>query len=841
MDNRLNLLNQGIYMAPDAGQRPAQASSSAGQRDGAGTRRQETVASAASYDPSGSHALIDILRVYYEFGPMVCGLVNLIDFIPRFYSSAPPPPTTTGDTDPGQPGATGPSSAPVGAANEAGRASRQDSHQHEHQDAPCGRPPSVGGQKIAATESLTRLIRRSLSWFEAERKRILAEPPVSRAAQQQATTSAGASLEPVAGADTALNLKVCNLQVHHKIMLKAELVQVTPNNALDRIKTRLMVHKRPNGGTPIVCAECDTSTASHQFHELCSHLVDLSQPYELKFVRLAYVVPVYNKYLSVCLVSPLRARPKPSNQVGSASASALAPSQDAASPVASANELLSTTGSSRSSSSSSCSSSASCSRAHSPVEWSAATGRRAGASQSDEPSELKSSPSDDGDGLGEDSDLKMVEQLLARESAEERSKQAALAIVGETNQLHRAHEEAHQLQLNDDSLNDSPIGQLTYRLFAPCQLVNSSSCFSINPVNSSSPLSRRGSVNLNGTGISSENAHPSSLLSPLGASPSQAGANEHHHYPGLGHQQHQIISFGAFFPALSHDVLADSCGPSSPGKQSQHQAPSSANSRFTTNEFEPVEAIRRRMEVYVTTNSMKIIAGETLIVNLSDALSCLSTAIEQTVVRASFAQRAPSTWVSVYVLYAAVDEPQLPNQLLEQRMVREKLAQISEQEEGANTNQKQDAGEGAADNMVPVFDDDFKCMDPKEPEANNSVQQRRPRPDSISEQEEQTKSGITIEIEPGESSLTLYNSAYDRTVALPTQPDNHLSHYLEPNEFLSSQTDCLWLDENDLIEDQQGLHFGPSPSRSSRKSRREARKASKSKKNRHEDSQCSIM
>lgn len=393
-------------------------------------------------------------------------------------------------------------------------------------------------------------------------------------------------------------------------------------------------------------------------------------------------------------------------------------------------------------------------------------------------------------------------EMDTRGADEEFTKQAALEIVRGTNSRHQTDEEAHQMGLGDDKLNDSHIGQLTYRLFAPCQLVNSSSCFSINPVNSSSPLARRGSMDLNGSRISSENAHPSTSL--LGSSSNQ-----------YSEAQQIVTSFGAFFPALSHEMVAGS-------SESTSKAQSASGSRFTTNEFEPVEAIRRRMEVYVTTNSMKVIAGETLIVNLSDIFSCLSTAIEQTVVGVSFSMQAkPTTWVNVYVLYAAVEEPQLPGQLLAQQRLQE-LALIEEgQEEEARPSSEQ---------LEKIFDDDFEG---NARASNTEQQQQQPQQQQVA-----TTSAIKIEQNPVDSTLTLYNSAYDRTVALPTQPENHLDN-LDPIDFLGSDTDCLWMNEADLLEAQLKQYQHVDHRRADRKKLRAARRAGKGRS--HEDSQCSIM
>lgn len=790
-------------------------------------------AQATPASPCGdSQMLIDILRVYYEFGPMVCGLVNLIDFIPRFYSSASSSSSRVV-----------PNEQPV------------DEQAGEQQDAAGGeqhdqeRAIVCGDKKIAATESLTRLIRRSLTWFEAERKRILAE-----------STSEPSTSKPVAASVAPVNLKACNVQVHHKIMLKNDLIQVNAANALEKIDTRSMAHERPRDAC-IACAQCCTSTATTPVHEWCLDLIDLSQAYELKFVRLAYVVPVNSKYSaqlrSIGPARPLRTRPEA--QVAASSATAepelLIDHQE--------DEQTSSSGSSSTSTSSSASSSSS-STASSPDT----SGQRKH-SESNTDNEAKSdhNQEEEDDELSED-DLKIVEELLAKENAEECNKQAALAMINETNEKHKTSEQAHQLSQDDDGLNDAPIGQLSYRLFAPCQLVNSSSCFAINPVNSSNPLARRGSVDLNGGGLSSENAHPSSLLlGPNHANSEQHHHSDHHHQ----HHSHQVISFGALFSSKLNDISHDSSN-SSHGRQAATGAGQSSSSngsggsatgaKFTTNEFESVEAIRRRMEIYVTTNSMKVIAGETLIVNLSDVLSCLSTAIEQTVIKASFIHRAaPSTWVSVYVLYAAVDEP--PSQLLEHQKHRERLAQISETDEcsgqdgGDNETSREDTKKAdPVDEMVPMFEDDFK-LDPARKQAEEPPKQQvqpdepskeQNKSDRSGEQEASQEGSIRIEQNPVDSSLTLYNSAYDRTVPLPTQPDNHLGHFVEPNEFLGSQSDYTWLDGDELLEAQQKLHLQRGDLLMAGKAsvgRRKGRKSSKVKSSKrsagHVDSGCSIM
>lgn len=812
------------------------------------------------------HTLIDILRVYYEFGPMVCGLVNLIDFVPKFYSTKPNSVASQSNNE-----ATASSSAsgretPDQSSNTAAGG------EHSADSKPNSRPT----EKIAPTESLTRLIRYSLAWFESERKRILDETsggskhyaklidddqPV-----QPSTSGSSSSTKPV-------NLRVCNLQVYQKTFLKNQLVHVNPTNALEIVNTRSMVHERAASGPAIVCGQCSISTSNDPVQNWCQHVHQLSQPYNLKFVRLAYVVPVYNRYaLSICSLRPsLRVSSKRESGKHDSLLKSQ-PGNEINNDEQAHDELE------RLTSSSSSSESEASSEYSSPF---LITNKHNDSSSSNKQSELfqkkpitssddcevgKASFSNSGDqssSMADSSfelDRKTVEHLLDGKE-EELTKKAALNIVYGTNSRHRQDEELNQLNQNDNGLNDSPIGQLTYRLFAPCQLVNSSSCFSINPVNSSSPLARRGSVDLNGSGISSENAQPSTYL--LGA---QQGGSSTATEP-----QQVVTSFGAFFPALSSDIAMSSGGLGGSGSggnsligapnidssnfsnnssnKSSNQPPTGA-SRFTTNEFESVDAIKRRMEIYVTTNSMKVIAGETLIVNLSDVLSCLSTAIEQTCAKASFGQRRSTSWVSVYILYAAVEEPQLPNQLLAQQKLRG-LTLIDESVEENDTNEQRSKEEkqqqlgldNKGETTKNLFDDDFTGSFDNKVSDSEEIRDKELKVTTKTQQQQQvpaiTTSGsqtIRVEQNPYDSSLTLYNSAYDRTVALPTQPDNHL----DISEPFECQTDCLWLNENDVIETLVDQMAQPDSELESSRKRRKKKKKKKSKKQ-HEDSQCSIM
>lgn len=831
------------------------------------------------------HTLIDILRVYYEFGPMVCGLVNLIDFVPKFYFTKPNSASA----------ATQSNEAPISSTS-----GRETPEQNAFGECSGSDSKPRVTEKIAPTESLTRLIRRSLAWFESERKRTIAETGCGNNPQQQLIEDD--SIQPIqystAGSSTLkpVNLRVCNLQVYQKTILKNQLIQINPTNALQSIDTRCMVHKSVAYGPAVVCQQCPNSSSDDPVQNWCQHVHQLSQPYHLKFVRLAYVVPVYNRYaLSICsLKSPLRINNK-GDQNNLRLQQNSRTKQDAENQ-SKTNEPIEVSSSSSSSSDSEDASSEYSSpfllstKQHKTKQTAALTAEQHaqkmqsnydtdGAAKMVPLADKEEEEADQSSSMADSSielDRKTVEHLLDGKE-EELTKKAALDIVNSTNVRHKQDEEANQLNTqNDNGLNDSPIGQLTYRLFAPCQLVNSSSCFSINPVNSSSPLARRGSVDLNGSGISSENAQPSTYL--LG---NQSAASE---------MQQVVTSFGAFFPALSHDIAAISgvnngnsgCqfggNVSSSGihssiesaslnnsnsnkSSSTGQAPTSGNSRFTTNEFESVEAIRRRMEIYVTTNSMKVIAGETLIVNLSDVLSCLSTAIEQTVSRASFGQRRSTSWVSVYILYAAVEEPQLPDQLLAQQKLRgltlidecteENENENHHEQNSNNKHQLRDDLVGSPSKIDSLFDDDFKgSFDNNVTENDGTGDQSDEKAIKKSQQEATTSTTATtatttaatsgqirVEQNPNDSSLTLYNSAYDRTVALPTQPDNHL----DISEPFECQTDCLWLNENDVIEAlvDQMAHQAPDNELESRK-RRKKKKKKKSKKQ-HEDSQCSIM
>ena len=779
------------------------------------------------------HSLIDILRVYFEYGPLACSLVNMIDFVPRFYSLAAA--AQTQQEQVGGQTVTAEQAAAAAASAQEEAAGRAEQSKTGGDATSCAPPPQPSPTpKIAATESLTRLIRRSLAWFEAECARVLAET-----AQEAAPAQLQAQPPP------AVNLRACNLQVFHKTLSKAQLVKAAPGRVHEVVRTREMAHEGlyDSRDAPLECAECQISSWTHQPSDWCEHLVELSQPHELKFVRLAYVVPVHDETSAAGKATGggganlLERYAALSSRAAVNSAVLLAsrtPQTGAAeSPADSSSE-------SSSSSSSSWTESSSKSRA-SPELAAGGPEAAAQAQQQPEDEEAKDSQSDSSEGDADGELQQRQKRKPERESRCEHLMQFALSIVEQTNKRLRQHELELQ-QLSSDELNDSPIGQLTYRLFAPCQLVNSSSCFAINPVNSSSPLARRGSVDLNGAGLSSENARPSQTLLSAAESTCELSAPS----AGGGGTEPQTVSFGAFFPTLSTHNLLDrqpagaALNTTAPSRHAGYNLQPAAGSRYTTNEFEPIDAIRRRMEIYVTTNSMKVIAGETLTVNLNDSLSCLSTAIEQTVVRASFAQSAPTTWVSVYVLYAAIGE--LPGELLERQRSQVRLAQIAEE---------LDAEACAADEQqveAPVFDDNFEV------EARRQVETpAKQATGGEADRETPTKatatasSGGAADEESGsirierhathDSTLALYNSAYERTVALPTQPDNHLTNYLEPVEMVQGSSECLWLDESELIEAQQKRLL--SKKRKFAKEKRPAERGRQQRRNK--DSQCSLI
>lgn len=917
MDSRLNILNQNTYSIP--------------------IQSQQTNNNKIAETLLEGHCLIDILRVYYEFGPMMCGLVNIIDFLPRFYS-----PTTT-------------LSNVVNTATDSGGATSTSPIQGEGASLPPSTPDTaysdceqrVRTEKIPTTESLTRLIRRSLGWFESERKRILDETGNNQQQQHYHIIIDDNSEEPSEKVQSdgeskiiqdqqysgnltnnnAVNLKVCNLQVHQKTLLKGQLIQINPSNIRQIINTRTMAHERCDLNqlfAPIIstrnnatsCAQClnilanNNNINNNNFIHLtneqlqacllrCPHLYEFGQAYQVKFIRLAYIVPVYNKY-AIRSLWPKAAHHSDSS-IGSNSKNTTnklkrhetkmnnnqtttppAPSSTPTSTQLDKNLLTDTNCNDLLGEKNSNDNNDSIENFElddSDISETAST------------SDTSSSSSSVG---FED---KIVKGILLADGKEE--EWAALKIVNSTNERHQRDEEAHQLnegagdtsmlnkstsvsnnsQATSDhkSIEGSLIGQLTYRLFAPCQLVSSSSCFSINPINPSNPLARRGSVDLNGSGTNADNQSPI-----ITATTSTSSLLKYDNNNCNSQQQPIVTSFGAFFPALTHDPIqsfSNSVASNFFSTENHHHlqqanannnnnTSSSSNKHYTNNEFELVEAIRRRMEIYVTTNSMKVIAGETLIVNLSDSLSCLSTAIEQTIVRASFAhQRATSTWVSVYILYAAVDEPQLPSQLLAQQKLRE-LSLISEEQEGEpeeeTVKENKDNSAGGQDNIDDIFDDDFE----NKHISNNSKQRQLSTSNNnttsigetcnLTENKIKTSSssegvntklnvtttsdGIRIEQNPIDSSLTLYNSAYDRTVALPTQPDNNMSSMLEPIEFVGSQVDSMWLNENDLIEAQYNQHLLISDSKNQRQKKLKKKFSKKVNNKRHrEDSQCSIM
>lgn len=717
LDSRINLLNQYTYnVTPIAGQQ----------------QQPEGAPIAFGQVPRGQ-VLIDILRVYYEFGPIVCGLVNLIDFIPRFYS-------------------------PTQLVSE----SRQTDEKEVQLDEPttggyeglaCAATPeelSCSELKPFASESLTRLIRRSLAWFEEERKQILEVAPKCDAERLVSDVDAAIQEQPEDPPNQMrLELKLCSLQIHHKTLLRGQLAKINSSNILDIIQTRLMVHERRSAVTRPLnkCSE--------------SQIGCLSEPYDVKFVRLAYVIPIYDKTMQITIP------PFPSVATSH---------QSARSSQASLN-LDSLDGDSQGRLSSRCESLCSI-----PSNFDLQF----------EPD----SPAPDAVSLDEEvlSAVNDKQDIYDGGSSiiDSSSRESALEIIQMTNERHMRDELAHQAKLTDDKLNDCPIGQLTYRLFAPCQLVNSSSCFAINPMNSSSPLARRGSVDLNTSGsLSSENAHPSNLfLSGIGASSitNIVGSSK-------DETSGPFKSFSALFPMLSPDVITGADGPSKACSTNDK----AGQSRFTSNEFEPVEAIRRRMEIYVTTNSMKVVAGETLVVNLSDNLSCLSTAIEQTVVKASFVRTLPTTWVSIYILYAAVEEPHLPSQLLAQQRMRE-LSLIAEESEQDSTLKD---GSKTADSQE-IQDADLSSSLP----AN-----------------------IRIERNPIDSSLTIYNSAYDRTLALPSRPENNTS-YFDPSDFIDSYQDDLFELNEKETEDRLIK---------SNRDRRKRSKVGSLRARQADESQCSII
>lgn len=734
---------------------------------------------------NGKYHLIDIIRVYYEFGPMLCGLVNVIDFVPKFYSS---PIVDCG----------GDQTAGFCASSDAGAgAGSEDSQQDNNEQSLL--IWFMNQTKIPNSESLTRLIRRSMGWFDQERKRILNETS-SRNKDENDDGTAHSD---------AVNLKVCNLQVHHKILPKSQLIQLNVNNVFELINTRAMAHERVE--TALDCSFCQRTFERPNMESAklwCPHLIDLNQVYRVKFVRLAYIVPVYNKYAIKSLW------PAPASRMPSNKDQAVAENQG---DTAKDPDYATST---------------------SPSQTSEDEGSPSSSSTS------SSSSSDQQEGSDEEGE--------EEEEAEGWAKRDALLIVSETNKRHSEDESAHQLSeptaSADQPIVNPLIGQLTYRLFAPCQLVNSSSCFAINPVNSSSPLARRGSVDLNSSGNS--NVVAAETLDTMMASQSSLSTlttsgklsnHQHHHDPSsashvLDTTQQMVSSFGAFFPALSHDLMRSSPGPSNLDSnivmgasgslmKSEQQTPSKSGGLKISNQFESIETIKRRMEIYVTTNSMKVLAGETIFINLSDDLSCLSTAIEQSIVRA----QTSATWVAVFVLYAAVDEPHLPGQLLAQQKMRE-LTLINEESEDCPASD--DAT--TTQDINQLFDNDFKGNLKLTEEASQSVSKQQEQ-QQAAEQDMNEIGGVSS------ADITVYNSAYDRTVALPTEPENTESNrnlndfplnFLVRDQKLTNG--AIKFDENDLND---AFKFEKKFLRRKRESSRRLKR----RESRHRDSQCSII
>lgn len=710
---------------------------------------------------SKSGCLIDILRVYFEIGPVVCGLINLIDFVPRFYSPTQiisvPKSEGLGQDE----AETILQPTPVDATSESVDLDCDD----ECDDKNCNE------LKPFASESLTRLIRRSLAWFEEERKLISEK---SLQVQENTTntdnvaiyesdidavksaTSTTEHQEDQLNSQLRLKLKLCNLQVHHKTVYRAQLVRMTPDNIFDTVQSRIMIHEKKS---PIVCPsnKCSESQIAH-----------LSEPFDLKFVRLAYVIPIFEgKSLRDILPCPSPTITIKKHRDPSLSTCSHESLKGDSEKVQSQDRVQS-----RSDSYSSIAS---------DLDLLYGNDSRV--------SESCPSVSQDDEMSRRNSDDLFMDGL---DTVSEPLKSAALEILRATNERHKNDEMAHQAKINDDKFNDTPVGQLTYRLFAPCQLVNSSSCFAINPVNSSSPLARRGSVDLNSACLSSESAHPSTLFLAGASSTTNITSPSSSKDDSFG-----LKSFSALFPLLSPDNMpTDNNTTNTKTYQANDK---SGSNKFTSNEFEPVDAIKRRMEVYVTTNSMKVISGETIIVNLSDNLSCLSTAIGQTVVKSSFARKVPTTWVSVYILYTAVDEPLLPESLLAQHRIRE-LSLIAE-ESDSETLSKSEA-------KINSEDDKSKT---KGVATSNSV--------LIADSNRSEKRVL-------ESSLLAYNSAYDRTVALPYPPENH-SSFFDPSEFLDSYFEDIQqtTDAQTDLMDSQLL-----------KSSRNRKRRSK-----HDENQCSLI
>lgn len=979
---------------------------------------------------------------------MVCGLVNLIDFVPRFYS----PTESCNNTD----DCTTQNDDDDDDENEANNEHNDNDNEKNNLDNGVQQvsqngtsetidEPSddlgldldmsiIGNRKSFASESLTRLIRRSLAWFEDESRRVLeASPAAPNANIEQQTNATKVTITTKDGITTFTNngnllsegfiddfessddhhlkLRLCNLQVHHKTFLKGELYKINASNILNILQTRTMIHQSK---APLI----NKFSKLNQLRK-SSLGTELSQPYDVKFVRLAYVLPIYDRLSHT--VFPLCAQLTNSDNNYKLNINRNGHDDDDQDEEHNDHDHHHHRDYHH--------------RDHHHDDHVQDRER----DQDDEEQDFDDSDSEFDAALAHDMEMafahyleeigkippkgmgfcfhknsaKLLQKFEGKNSPESQDnhdnvenhangqsgccgsnsggvqgsadngissiKRWALNIMEETNARHLHDEMAHQAgQAETDKLNESPIGQLTYRLFAPCQLVNSSSCFAINPINSSSPLARRGSVDLNGSGLSSDSAHPSALF-PSGASPTASSSNGQtqelmRNNSHNNHQTHSIVnevineivandsetvdtnadcipiiptqttnpsssnssslpkelssslkSFGALFPSVFNTAItpttttttttiADNFANGSEllvNTARQLQAPIQAlaqniiadqnnhqqqlqRSRFTTNEFESVEAIRKRMEIYVTTNSMKVLAGETLIVNLSSNLSCLSNAIEQTVVRSSFARTRPSTWVSVYILYAAVDEPLIPSQLLAQQKLRE-LKLINEDHEeqdqvvdsklknnptdNANNIAKKSPNTTAEELMIiqdvedKPRDSDRKNLNNAEPipcsskQADAKLQSPRNSADErldgqinqqlLQQQQQQQHDSYII--------MSQYNSSYERIVALPTNPEDHMNH-IDPGDYLEEQL------ESDILVAQQlhniaaacaaNLHDDPisadpssngrSPSQASNKTRSTSSSASsaagksnkKSRNKQHkgdDDAQCSII
>ncbi|KAG9509511.1 hypothetical protein GZH46_01967 [Fragariocoptes setiger] len=206
---------------------------------------------------------------------------------------------------------------------------------------------------------------------------------------------------------------------------------------------------------------------------------------------------------------------------------------------------------------------------------------------------------------------------------------------------------------------------LTYRVFAPAQLVQSTASI-ISNLASSPPRDSRAMYSISegimsggsGSGASAGNvtgaaaATFGSILPPFVSTPAN------YHYRSDSDSSTHLSLTQSNLRALSASAGSTSLAAFDDG---QHQWSSCHHSHTIGEQFEPIDSTKRKMEIYVTTSGMKVLSGETCIVKLDSAASSLTTAIDTCLTHLRTChvanhlqqqQQHCSTWVCVYLLYS---------------------------------------------------------------------------------------------------------------------------------------------------------------------------------------------